>query len=34
MTILVAIICVIGIAVGQILFKLSAQSLHKSGSFF
>lgn len=30
----VAIICVIGIAVGQILFKLSAQSLHRAGSFF
>ncbi|MGE8687176.1 MAG: 4-amino-4-deoxy-L-arabinose-phospho-UDP flippase [Achromobacter sp.] len=30
----VAIICVIGIAVGQILFKLSAQSLHRTGNFF
>lgn len=34
MTLIVAIVCVIGIAVGQILFKLSAQSLHKTGSFF
>lgn len=34
MTYVVAIICVVGIAVGQILFKLSAQSLHKAGSFF
>lgn len=33
-TYLIAIICVIGIAAGQILFKLSAASLHKSGSFF
>ncbi len=31
---LIAIICVIGIAAGQILFKLTAASLHRSGSFF
>jgi drug/metabolite transporter (DMT)-like permease len=31
---LVAIMCVIGIAVGQILFKFSAASLQRSGSFF
>ncbi|EIF7173487.1 EamA family transporter, partial [Salmonella enterica] len=30
----VAILCVIGIAAGQILFKLSARSLANSGSFF
>jgi len=30
----IAIICVIGIATGQILFKLSALSLQRSGSFF
>ncbi|WP_454696913.1 EamA family transporter [Achromobacter aegrifaciens] len=34
MTYLVAVICVIGIAVGQILFKLSAASLKQTGSFF
>ncbi|WP_243050028.1 hypothetical protein [Dyella sp. RRB7] len=34
MTYLVALICVVGIATGQILFKLSAVSLKKSGSFF
>ncbi len=34
MTYLIAILCVLGIAVGQILFKLSAASLHRSGSFF
>lgn len=34
MTYLIAIICVIGIAAGQILFKLSAQSLQKAGTFF
>jgi len=34
MTYLVAVICVIGIACGQILFKLCAISLKKSGSFF
>lgn len=30
----IALVCVVGIAAGQILFKLSAASLHKSGSFF
>lgn len=34
MTYLVALICVAGIACGQILFKLSAISLKKTGSFF
>lgn len=34
MTYLVALICVMGIAAGQILFKLSANSLHKTGNFF
>jgi drug/metabolite transporter (DMT)-like permease len=34
MTYLIAIFCVIGIAAGQILFKLSATSLHRTGSFF
>lgn len=34
MTYLVAVICVIGIAAGQILFKLSAASLQRSNSFF
>lgn len=34
MTYLVALICVVGIASGQILFKLSANSLKKTGSFF
>jgi drug/metabolite transporter (DMT)-like permease len=34
MTYLVVIICVIGIAAGQILFKLSALALQRSGSFF
>lgn len=28
------ILCVIGIAVGQVLFKVSANSMNKSGSFF
>lgn len=31
---IVAVICVLGIAVGQILFKLSANSLQQTGSFF
>jgi len=31
---LATIFCVIGIAVGQILFKLSAISLNESGTFF
>ena len=30
----VAIVCVVGIAAGQILFKLSAISLQRTGSFF
>lgn len=30
----VALICVIGIAAGQVLFKLSASALQRSGSFF
>jgi drug/metabolite transporter (DMT)-like permease len=34
MTYLVAAICVVGIAAGQILFKLSATSLQRTGSFF
>lgn len=34
MTNVVALICVVGIACGQILFKLSAISLRKTGSFF
>lgn len=31
---IVAIFCVIGIAVGQILFKMTSSILHKTGSFF
>lgn len=34
MTYFIAFICVLGIAAGQILFKLSATSLQKSGNFF
>lgn len=34
MTYIIALICVVGIASGQILFKLSADSLKKTGSFF
>ncbi len=34
MTYLIAIICVVGIAAGQILFKLSAASLQRTGSLF
>jgi len=30
----VAILCVLGVAVGQILFKISATALAESGSFF
>jgi drug/metabolite transporter (DMT)-like permease len=30
----IAVLCVLGIAGGQILFKLSAASLQRSGSFF
>jgi drug/metabolite transporter (DMT)-like permease len=33
-TYFIALICVVGIASGQILFKLSAASLKKTGSFF
>jgi drug/metabolite transporter (DMT)-like permease len=33
-TYLILILCVFGIASGQILFKLSADSLHSSGSIF
>lgn len=33
-TYLTALVCVLGITAGQILFKLSATSLQKSGSFF
>jgi len=33
-TYVVAILCVIGLAVGQILFKISATALTESGSFF
>jgi drug/metabolite transporter (DMT)-like permease len=34
MTYLIALICVVGIASGQILFKLSAVSLKRTGSLF
>lgn len=34
MVYLIAILCVVGIAAGQILFKLSAASLQRTGSFF
>lgn len=34
MTYIVALICVLGIASGQIMFKLSAASLKRTGSFF
>lgn len=30
----IAVLCVIGLALGQILFKLSANSLAETGSFF
>ena len=33
-TYLVASLCVIGLAIGQILFKISALSLSETGSFF
>ena len=33
-TYLVALACVVGIAIGQLLFKLSANSLQKTGSLF
>lgn len=31
---IIAVVCVFGIAIGQLLFKLSANSLHQTGSFF
>ncbi|UDQ78774.1 EamA family transporter [Erwinia rhapontici] len=31
---LIAVICVLGISTGQILFKLSASAMEKAGSFF
>ena len=31
---IVAVLCVVGLAVGQILFKISAISLSQTGSFF
>lgn len=31
---IIAILCVIGLAIGQILFKVSATSLTQTGSFF
>ena len=31
---IIAIICVLGIATGQILFKLSASHMHNSGTWF
>jgi len=34
MTYIVALVCVLGIAIGQILFKFSAMALHESGSLF
>jgi drug/metabolite transporter (DMT)-like permease len=34
MTYLSAFLCVVGIAAGQILFKLCAIALHQTGSFF
>jgi drug/metabolite transporter (DMT)-like permease len=34
LTYIVAVICVIGIAAGQILFKLSASSMQKAGTIF
>jgi drug/metabolite transporter (DMT)-like permease len=34
MTYFIALICVLGIAAGQILFKLSASTLQRTGSFF
>lgn len=34
MTYLIAFICVVGIAIGQVLFKISATSLQRTGSFF
>ena len=34
MTYIIALICVLGIAAGQILFKVSASALHRAGSVF
>lgn len=34
MTYSVALLCVIGIAIGQILFKFSAVIMHRAGNFF
>lgn len=34
MTYVLAVICVVGIAIGQILFKLTANSLAETGSIF
>lgn len=31
---IVAVLCVVGLAIGQILFKISATSLSQTGSFF
>lgn len=31
---IVAVLCVVGLAIGQILFKVSATSLSETGSFF
>lgn len=31
---IVAVLCVVGLAIGQILFKVSANSLAQTGSFF
>lgn len=31
---IVAVLCVVGVAIGQILFKISATSLSQTGSFF
>ena len=31
---IVAVLCVVGLAIGQILFKISATSLTQTGSFF
>lgn len=34
MVYLIAVLCVVGIAAGQIMFKLSASSLQRAGTFF
>lgn len=31
---IIAVLCVVGLAIGQILFKVSATSLNETGSFF